>query len=236
MRAAVTAVVEATRAAGIHAILEEISSVLISGVFYLIPDVTVQAGAVQTFLQAVSDALDQSPIGAPLSVRRLIALVYGVPGLVDVAEAQLSTPQGPFNDSLLIAPTQQIRPDETNLKAELLKGLVAPGPTRTSGANRLVDLQLVQVDGTPVSFRNFKLDVQVALRAHSRTIPSQPPELVGVFAHTVTFANGATGTLTITPDDTSGYRPADHAPDVDVSLSAAAYPGLSGAGTTIRLS
>ena len=163
-------------------------------------------------------------------------MIYAVPGLVDVAEAQLRSPQGQVGDSLLIAPTQQLRPDKTNLKAELLKGLAVAGASRVSGDNRLIDLQLVQGADTPVTFRNFRLDVQVVLKAHSRIIPSQPPERIGAFTHPVTFSNSATATLTITPDDSSGYRPEDHAPIVDVSLSAAAYPGLSGVDTTIDLS
>ena len=50
--AKVEAVVESTRAAGIHAILEAITSVLISGIFYVIPDVGgVQAGGLRSLPQ-----------------------------------------------------------------------------------------------------------------------------------------------------------------------------------------
>jgi uncharacterized phage protein gp47/JayE len=243
-RTAVTQAVEETRAAGILARLDEIEQVLISGAFYLIPEPEAPSSAVSQFLSAVVEVINVLAIGEPLSIRRLNALVYDVPGLADVAEAQLEHDRGgnagqPVTDPFLVGPTELVRPDVTNLSAVLVSALTVAA-SRHVGTDNELDLQLLDADGNPIGWRSFSLDVTVTLLARLQTAPDQPPARVGSLTPTVTWNDTDTATLTITPGDVAdlepGYRPEDHLPDVDVVVGAAAYPGILDAeGATIHL-
>ena len=235
--------VEETRAAGVLARLDEIEQVLVSGAFYLIPEPGAPSGAESQFLSAVVEVVGALAIGEPLSIRRLNALVYEVPGLADVAEAQLEHDRGgtsgqPVTDPLLIGPTELVRPDATNLGAVLVHALAA---SRRVGTQNELDLQLLDAEGNPIGWRNFSLDVTVTLLARLQTAPDQPPARVGGITRTVTWNDADTAILTITAGDVAGlqpgYRPQDHLPTVDVVVGAAAYPGILDAeGATIDLS
>jgi uncharacterized phage protein gp47/JayE len=243
-RTAVTQAVEETRAAGILAQLDEIEQVLVSGAFYLIPGPDAPSSAVSQFLSAIVEVINVLAIGEPLSVRRLNALVYDVPGLADVAEAQLEHDRGgnagqPVTDPLLIASTELVRPDVTNLGAVLVSALTVAASRRVGTDNEL-DLQLLDADGNPIGWRNFSLDVTVTLLARKQSTPDQPPVRVGSLTPTVTWNGTDTATLTITPADVAdlepGYRSEEHLPDVDVVIGATAYPGILDAeGATIDL-
>ncbi|HEX6708700.1 MAG TPA: baseplate J/gp47 family protein, partial [Rubrobacter sp.] len=244
-RTEVLQAVEETRAAGVLARLDEIEQVLVSGAFYLIPEPDAPSGAVSQFLSAVVEVVNAFAIGEPLSIRRLNALVYDVPGLADVAEAQLEHDRGgnagqPVTDPLLIGPTELVRPDATNLGAVLV-GALAVAASRRVGTNNELDLQLLDAEGNPIGWRNFSLDVTVTVLARLQTAPDQPPARVGSLTPTVIWNDTGIATLTITPGDVAGlepgYRPEDHLPTVDVVVGAAAYPGILDAeGATIDLS
>ena len=234
-RQAVADVVDATRAAGIHAVAELIQTILVSGTFYLVPDTAVPAGAPAGFLTAAIEAMRALTIGAPLSVRRLDALAFQVDGLADVAEAQLSADGRPVPDPLVVGSAKLIRPDEAGLHAVLLRGFEVAA-TRKAGTANQVDLRLVDATGTAVVFTAFSVDLSVELRATLKSTPDQPPQRVGNPTRRVTFANSPTATLEIQPADAPGFRPADHDPAVTAVIAAAAYPALATAQTTIDLS
>ena len=241
VKQAVTAVVNATRAAGIRAVADLVTTILVSGTFYLVPDTAVPAGAPAGFLSAAVEAIQALTIGASLSVRRLNALAYRVGGLADVAEAQLLARLSageqpvPVTDPLVVDRAELVRPDEASLRAVLLRGLEVAA-TSKAGTTSKVDLRLTDQAGAAVQFVSYPVDLSVELRAALKATPDQPPERVGLFTRRVTFANAPTATLEIQPGDAPGFRPADHEPAVSATIGAAAYPGLASAQTTIDLS
>jgi uncharacterized phage protein gp47/JayE len=233
-RTEVAQAVEETRAAGVLVKLDEIEQVLVSGVFYLIPDPDAPSNAVSQFLSAVVEIVNSLAIGEPLSIRRLNALVYDVSVLADVAEAQLVHDRGgnagqPVTDPLLIGPTELVRPDVSNLEAVLV-GALRVAASRRVGAGNELDLQLLDADGNPIEWRNFSLDLTVTLLARRQSTPGQPPVRVGSLTKTATWNDANTATLTITPDDIASlqpsYRPEEHLPEVNVVVAAAAFPGI----------
>ena len=228
-------VVEQTRAAGIMARLEMINEVQVSGVFYIIPDMSVPAAAADTFLSAVIEAIEALSIGQSLSLRRLNALVYQVAGLADTAEIQLrykkKDPENPDNflegdvtDPLLIQRTELIRPDKTNLHVRLLESLKA---RRKERSKLDIELWLEDTAGNPVTFDKFSIDLSVTLRAFSKTALDQPPERIGRFTITITFVAASIKILTINPADPNiNFRSEDHDHEVQVAISAAAFSSL----------
>ena len=239
-RAEVEGAVEGARAAGILARLDEIERVLISGTFYLIPDPGASPAAAGPFLAAVAESINALTIGAPLSVRRLNALAYNVPGLADVAEAQLEHDRGgeagqPVADPLLVGPSELARPDETNLTGVLVSEIRVP-ETRDNE----LDVQLVDAAGNVVGWNNFSIDLAVTLRAYLENAPSQPPERIGSLTKTLAFDGASTATLVITAQDLEALDPgpteSHRRTCVEVELGAAVYPGVIAAeGATIDL-
>ncbi len=239
-RAEVEGAVEGARAAGILARLDEIDRVLISGTFYLVPEPDASPAAAGPFLAAVAESISALTIGAPLSVRRLNALAYGVPGLADVAEAQLEHDRGgeagqPVADPLLIGPSELARPDEKNLEAVLVSAIEVP-ETRDSE----LDVQLVDAAGNPIGWNSFSIDLAVTLRAYLENAPSQPPERIGSLTKTLAFEDASTATLEITAQDLEELDPgpteSHRRTGVEVELAAAVYPGITPAeGATVDL-
>lgn len=238
-RAEVERAIEETRAAGVIARPDVIVQVLISGAFYLIPEPDATATAAAQFRSAVLEAIRALAIGAPLSVGRLNALAYDVPGLADVAEAQLlhdragTANREEVTDPFLAGPGELLRPDAARLGVVLVSALAAE---RSAGSPNEVTLRLVDSAGDAIGWKNLLLDVSVVLRARLRTAPEQPPERVGGFTRALAFADTADATLTIAAGDAPGFRPDDHLDEgVEVVINAAAYPGISGAATIIDL-
>src|SRR6185312_14310080 len=154
------AVVDATRAAGVLVVVEPISTVLLAGTFYLVPDVGATPVALTGFHDRVVAAVLALGIGEALSVRRLNALAYQVDGLADVAEAQLTADGTPVIDPLVVDGAKLIRPDAAALQAVLLHGFAVASVSRDADGNH-VALRLVDAAGAPVRFTAYGLDLAV---------------------------------------------------------------------------
>jgi hypothetical protein len=163
-----------------------------------------------------------------------------VPGLADVAEAQLEHDRGgeagqPVVDPLLIAPSELARPDKTNLDAVLVSAIKVP---QTQG-NEL-DVQLVDAAENPIEWESFSIDLAVTLRAYLENAPTQPPGRIGSLTKTLDFEGTSTATLEITAQDVDELEPgptdSHRFTGVEVELGAAVYPGITAAeGATIDL-
>lgn len=231
---AVRAVVERTRAAGVLAHVQEIVEILVAGTFVLVPERDVPSDAAATFIGAVRETMGAKEIGEPLSVRRLNALAFGVDGLADVAEAQLTYRRGPdgqesdLPDTFLPDSAEQVRLDG-DPRAVLLRGLhvATAGPADDDGHR--IDLQLVDEAGIAVAFRRLALEVRAVFTA---TLRSAPDERVRHRSDLeAVFEEADTVTLAIT--EVPGFDPDEHEPRVDVELSARAHPGLRSATTSL---
>lgn len=236
-------VVNNTRAAGVLAQVKGIERLLVSGTFYLIPEPTQVEGATNQFKQQAQQFIDGLSIGEPLSLRRLNALVYNVAGLADVAEAQLSHNRsgdvGNITDPFLTTPSELLRTETIEIR--LVKGLNVTRTQRTNNRNQL-SLQLVDSADNPIEFRDFSIDISLVLMATLKRAPDQPPERILTLTrslniseqHTVSFFL-ADSDLLFQPETGRGFRPADHQPQVSVTIRAAAYPGIAAAIATISL-
>jgi hypothetical protein len=227
--------IERTRAAGIMVRADKIDVVYISGTFYLLPATHVPAGALVNFIQAVREAMLALPIGAPLSVRRLNALAFNIPGIADVAEAKLQYPvsatekKNIINEPFAVARNQLVRPaDLLDLKASMLVKLKWAAARKATGVNAyMIDIQILDASDKAVEFRDFSIELSVTLRATLLLTPNQPQERIGdEFKRTVRFAASATAQLAIQPADLSGFNATRHKPEVKFVITAPAYPGL----------
>ncbi len=228
-------VVEQTRAAGVLAELLEISEVLIAGRFYVIPDKVVPATAVESFREAVFKAIRALEIGQSLSMRRLSAMVYDFTGLAEIAEVQ-DAGGNLFDDPLLVTRTELIRPDETNLNVILLSALAVGGPVRRVGNTNEIDLQILTASG-PAVLQNFSLDLVVSVKARLSTAPTQPRTFIGTVQPLprITFSGGSNLATLILQDTATNFDPAVHAPDLEVTIGAAVYPGIQTVNAIIDL-
>lgn len=241
-RSEVERVIESTRAAGVLALVEEIVRVSISGTFYLIPEPDAPAGAAPAFLRSAVEAMEGLTIGAPLSVRRLSALAFGVTGLADVAEAQLEHDRAgdqdrEVSDPFPVARTELVRPNDAALEAVLVGAIEVRAGRRAGNDRNELDLRLLDADGGPIVWRGFSLGVSVTLLGRLKVAQESPPEHLTTLSPppTVTWTGSDTATLTIPDSAVENYDPDRHLPAVSVTLSAAAYPGVRGAQTTITL-
>jgi uncharacterized phage protein gp47/JayE len=204
--------------------------------FGVIPDETVPVTAVESFREAIFEAIRALEIGQSLSIRRLSAMVYDFAGLAEIAEVQ-DAGGNLFADPLLVARTELIRPDETNLNVQLLTILAVTGPVRRVGSTNEIDLQLLTSSG-PVAFQNFSLDLIVSVRARLSTAPTQPRTFIGTIQPLprITFSGGSNlATLVINDVDTN-FDAGIHAPDLEVTIGAGVYPGIQTVNAIIDLS
>ena len=163
-----------------------------------------------------------------------------MPGLADVAEAQLEHDRGgdagqQVADPLLIGPSELARPDETNLEAVLVSAIKVP-----QTQDNELDVQLVDAVENPIEWDSFSIDLAVTLRAYLENAPTQPPERIGSLTKTLDFDGTSTATLEITAQDIDELEPgptdSHRLTGVEVELGAAVYPGISAAeGATIDL-
>jgi hypothetical protein len=247
--AAVLAVVEQTRAAGVLARLEKINEVLVSGVLYVLAGPPTPPTAAADLHDQVVEAIAALTIGQPLSLRRLSALVYGVNGLAEVAEVQLTFRKadpanpgaeitGPVADPFLPAATELVRPDAANIVVTVLTQLAA---ARRDGTKSDVAVSLLDAAGAAAQFKSFAVDLSVTLRARLANAPDQPPEVVGRFTRAATFVDSTQFLLSLTPADapqlrTGGADAHDVNAPIEVAVSLAAFGGIAAAGTTVDFS
>jgi uncharacterized phage protein gp47/JayE len=227
--------VDQTRAAGILAQIESITQVLISGTFYLIPEANAPDSAGSSFRSAVLTAMQALTIGQSLSLRRLNALAYGIPGLADVAAAQLNHDRPDSEDTTVQDPflaqsTELIRPDLENLQVQFLKAIQVATAGRVGGSSDLeLTLELSDRNDATVRFRQFSLNLSVTVMG--RLAEDQPPERLSTSTPLLTFAEASTASLSLPSDS----RWDDYAL-LDLTIQAAAYPGLQPARHTLSLS
>jgi hypothetical protein len=205
--------------------------------------------AAATLHDQVIETIAALGIGQVLSLRRLSALAYGVNGLAEVAEVQLTFRKadlnnpgevltGPVGDPFLPAATELVRPDTANIAVVVLTRLLA---ARRDGTKTDVDVSLLDAAGAAAHFQNFSVDLSVTLRARLANAPDQPPEVVGRFTRAATFVDSTQFLLSITPADapqlrTGGADAHDINAPVEVAVSLAAFGGIQAAGTTVDFS
>lgn len=231
---AVREVVEQTRAAGVIPRVEEVMLVFIGGVFYLLPSAQPAASdAASNFVQMVTASINLQGIGMPLSIRRLNALVYEIPGLAEVAEAELqyqkppNLPEDINSDPFLVTASELVRAQAGGLAAVILYRLDAVADRGLGGGNYEVDLEIKDAQGHSAEFRIFSLEIQVTAHAILTENPTAPPLRVGSMIKTALFEGGSTATLDINVgNDLKGFDPAKHEHNVEFLFNAAAYPGL----------
>lgn len=241
---AVVEAVNKTRAAGVMARVEKIGPVTLSGQFVLVPGETPDAAAEAAFVKAARALIDSLQIGQALSLRKLQALAFDIAGLADMAEAQLlahkplpSSPGVPVTGAtLLAAGNEMIRADPADLRAVTLARVAAVANRKLGAGRYRIELQLQDGTGNAVSFNALSLDVYVAARAQLLNNPTEAPVRVGGFARTVAFSGAASVNLDITvATDLPGFIVAEHVPEVQFTVSAAAYPGLKSATRTVNV-
>ena len=226
-------VVEQTRAAGVIARVEEVLLVFISGRFYLLPgDPPASSDAASNFVEMVTSSINLQGIGAPLSIRRLNALVYEIPGVAEVAEAILQYQKPPnltgpiVSDPFLVTANELVRALAGGLSAVILYRLDAVANRALSAGNYEVDLEIKDAQGHSAVFRFFSLEVQVTAYATLKENPTAPPLRVGSTIKTARFEGSTAKIIISVANDLKGFDPAKHDHHVEFLFNAAAYPGL----------
>lgn len=234
--------IEKTRAAGVMVRLDKFINVEISGVFYLIPKPQFPTDANAKFKEAAIRLIQSSPIGAPLSLRRLKSLADETPGLADVAEAKLTFKKsngatGNVTDPLPLTREEMLSPGE--LTAVTLTELLIVNSGKNAN-NFTVDLQLTAATsnagtnaGSKAEFREFTLDLRLSGSAKLKEHPEQSPVSVGSFTRPAKFQNGATARVMFALADFDKFNKDIHVNAIEVTITAAAYPGLREAKQTI---
>jgi hypothetical protein len=235
-------VVEATRAAGVLAQLDPIQEVFVSGNLYLIPAVPgPTAASVADFLARTVNLIKSLSIGDPLSLRRLGALAFQIPGMAEMAEAKLDfrrrdNTTGPVTDPFFVAKTEIIRPDVAALRAIVLSSLKFQSSALGVDPERLrLTLQVLDSTNAPVLFRNFALDLNVTIRAYSLTAPDDPPVRINAVSKRLEITNSTNGVITILAAEVVLFRPEVHNPDFEFVISCPAFPGLQAITQRIRI-
>lgn len=217
--------VENTRAAGVVARIMRISEVFVSGTLYAIGEPLAPATAAQALRDRVVAALAALDIGEPLSTRRLAALAYDVPGLVEVAETALTYRRpdggtGPVGDTFLAGPTDVVRPGEITV---VLLGAL----TVTVARPDQLTLAILSRAGVRAPLTTFALDLSITFSAVPASTPDRPPVPVGRVVRRVAFP---AGTVALLPAD---YTLDGYLRRLTITVAAAAYPGLGSATTTV---
>jgi phage-related baseplate assembly protein len=217
--------VENTRAAGVVARTMRISEVFVSGALYAIGEPQAPDTAAAVLRDRVVASLAALDIGEPLSSRRLASFAYDVPGLAEVAETALTYRRpdgstGPVGDTFLVGPTDVVRPGEVTV---VLLGALAVTAARPDQ----LTIAIRSRAGTTAPLTAFAFDTAITFSAVPANTPDRPPVPVGRIVRRVTFP---AGTIPVRPDD---YDLDGYLPRLTVTVTAAAYPGLDAATTTI---
>jgi uncharacterized phage protein gp47/JayE len=225
-------VVEKTRAAGIKARVTQVTSITLSGRFYVIPDTAGSSkDAFARYKRAVVSALGSLGIGEPVSARKLASLVFGIAGLADVAEAQLdyvrgSDPSAPVDkDPFVLKADEQARPDEGRIDVVPVRTLTASAASLATDGTLAVTVQARDEANLPIRFRNLQLAVRATVRAKPRTAPNQPLQQVAEAVGTATFTNSDSAVPAFPKVPVPGLADLDAA-SIEVVVEAAAYPGI----------
>lgn len=234
--AEVAAAVERSRAAGIRAVVQASPTLRVAGVFYLLPSGQgAPEPAAAYFLRRVADFLRSLPVGAPLVSARVNALAFEFPALAGVAQAALTFVRSDGESGKVTEPFQTrsfetVAPDPDHLGYRLLTRLRSTPGTPGKGILRL-DLQL----GEPSDeLTNFSLAVQVVVRAFSKAAKDAAPERIATVPETLVF-NGKPprASLELTAGELQGFVPGKHREEVEVLVTAPAYPALESASVTL---
>jgi uncharacterized phage protein gp47/JayE len=237
-------VVNSTRAAGVVARVQRINEVRLSGTLYAIPEPGAQPAAAGVLLEQVIATLNALPIAEPLSLRRLTALAYDVPGLAEVAESVLTYTKpvpgqdppeetGPVTDPFIVGPTEVVRAAAGEIGVVLLAGPTAIASKADDTYNLVITL--LDRAGQIAPLTTFALDLSVTVKARAKETPDRPAVPVGRTVKRATFGGDHTATVVLTPADYPTYSSGDHLPDLTVVVAAAVYPGLTEASVTITL-
>ena len=153
--------VEKTRAAGIKARVIQVTSITLSGKFYVIPDTAGSSkDAYARYKRAVVSALGSLGIGEAVSARKLASLVFGIAGLADVAEAQLdyvrgSDPPAPVDkDPFVLKAEEQARPDDGKIDVVPVLALAATAASLAADGTLAITVQARDEADKPIRFRS----------------------------------------------------------------------------------
>ena len=238
--------IDDTRAAGIVVRAEAITTVRVLGTIYVIPDEAFTAGSTAALEGEVVEALEKLAIGEAAYVRRFSALAYQVAGLADVAEAQLDYEKqrpgeavpfetGAVGDPFVARPGELVRPDAARLDVVALAGLAASGAYDAAANRTTLAIAVVAAGGLPVRFRAFALNITVLVKARLRSAPEQPRQRVAQVEGRIQFTGADTASFAILDaaildaPGRPGFRLGGdgHDPDVELQVSASAYPALA---------
>ncbi len=234
LQAEVDEVVDKTRAAGIKARVTQVSTVTLSGVLRVIPEVNGGSkDAMARYKVSVVTALAALGIGESVSPRKLASKVFQVAGLADVGEVQLSSQRGAgpvlplTTDPFLIGADEQARPDAGAINVALLQALAVSGSaTLSKGSGALVcNLQVLGDDGAPVVFRQFQLAVVATVRGKPAATPEQALQRVAQVSGTVSFTGTDHALASFSAVNLPGLAGL-HVDSLELAVQAAAYPGM----------
>lgn len=246
IRSAVDDVVQRTRAAGVLAVAEPVQQVKLTGRMVVVGSDQSAVQGTQRYARAITVAVDGAGIGQPLSLRRLVALVFQTPGLADVLEAQLrfsrararpSFPQtGDVGDLLPIDHAERTVVEDIDVV--LVDGLRCKAPDVVADPVPIAVEPRSQ--GQPVKLNRVRLQVRVEVRAALLSSPNVPPVVVADVVKEVSFDHASSASLTLTtgtaPDkDLHGFRPGEHDPRATATVSLAGYPAVPPATTPLVL-
>ncbi len=231
----VSETVNKTRAAGIKAHVFEVSTVLISGSFFVIPDMDASTQAYANYKEEVIAQLNALAIGEPMSSRKLASSVFQVAGLADVAEMQLNfargeNPPAPIgSDPFMIESGEQARADEAAIDIIPVPSLVVTAAHLALDGTLTTAVSLHDDSDTAISFENFELALLATIRGKPAATPNQPLQQVEQVVGTVTFTSASSAAPVFPAANITNLDTLDQT-SMEISIQAAAYPGMS-AGT-----
>lgn len=246
--------IENSRAAGILVHSQAVTTVFIKGRLFVIPDAGFAADSLTRLKAEIVKTLKGLAIGEAVAVRRFLAAAYQIPGLSDVAEAQLdfaklkpgeSVPSetGVVTDPFAVEPGELIRPDEGNLAVEALAAVKVAGAYSAAAHGTSLSISLLKSDGLPALLQSYRIGITVLLKARLKTAPDQPPQRVAKVEGQIQFAASDTVVFLI-PDaaikdqpGSPGFRlgPDGHDEQVEFQVSATAYPALQAGAAAVDL-
>jgi hypothetical protein len=143
----------------------------------------------------------------------------------------------------VVSSSELVRPDVAKIGVVALDAVHVTGAYDAAGHRTNLSISVLTAAGAPVSFRSFRLNVTVGLRARLKTAPDAPLGRIVDVAQEVTFTNADTVVLPIADAlilDAAGhpgYRlgPEGHDPHVEWVVQASAYPALKPGTAAVTL-